>query len=57
MQGLNSVCDTHFDKGLKYFQKLSGAPKGVVLYDGDLEFENDELKVSNFRGYFNQFAE
>lgn len=44
-----------FDKGLKYFQKLSGAPKGVVLYDGDLEFENDELKVSNFRGYFNQF--
>jgi uncharacterized protein len=39
-----------FAKGVAYFQKISGqTQKGVVVYDGDLEFENDQCVVTNFK--------
>lgn len=42
-----------FAKGVNYFQKITGsAQKGMVIYDGDLEFENDKFASSNFRSMF-----
>jgi len=40
----------HFQKGVTYFQKISGQPqKGMVIYDGDLEFETEQHIATNFR--------
>ena len=39
-----------FLKGITYFKKLvPEAPPGVLIYDGDLEFENPEGSALNFR--------
>jgi hypothetical protein len=39
-----------FLKGITYFKKLvPEAPPGLLIYDGDLEFENPEGSALNFR--------
>jgi predicted AAA+ superfamily ATPase len=39
-----------FLKGIHYFQKISGQNEpGLLIYDGDLEFETDDSVVRNFR--------
>ena len=45
--------NTQFQKGIKYFQKISGQTnKGMLVYDGDLEFENEHTVATNFRTMF-----
>jgi uncharacterized protein len=42
-----------FQKGIQYIQKISGqSDKGMVIYDGDLRFENEQAVVTNFREMF-----
>ncbi|MCP4610663.1 MAG: ATP-binding protein [Planctomycetes bacterium] len=44
-----------FAKGVAYFQKISGQKeKGIVVYDGELEFENDQCVATNFRTIFSK---
>jgi predicted AAA+ superfamily ATPase len=39
-----------FLRGIRYFQKLSGDNRpGLLMYDGDLEFEKEEAVIKNFR--------
>ena len=39
-----------FLKGITYFKKLvPESPPGLLIYDGDLEFENPEGSALNFR--------
>ncbi len=39
-----------FIRGIRYFRKLSNPQgAGLLLYDGDLDFETDNVKVRNFR--------
>lgn len=45
--------NNRFAKGVAYFQKISGqTQKGMVVYDGDLTFENDKCAATNFRNVF-----
>lgn len=42
-----------FLKNLNYYHKISsGSEKGILVYDGDLEFERDNIRVRNFRSIF-----
>ena len=39
-----------FIKNIMYFQKLAKTgDKGVLIYDGDLEIEKQQVTVRNFR--------
>jgi len=47
----------HFLKGIKHFQKVSDkAQKGVLIYAGELQFENELAKVINFSGIYQVFV-
>lgn len=40
----------HFLKGIRYFRKISGSDQpGMLIFDGDLEMDTDEVSVRNFR--------
>ncbi len=42
-----------FLKNVKYLQKLmKTTDKGILIYDGDLEIETQNVKVTNFRNLF-----
>jgi hypothetical protein len=42
-----------FLKGIQYFQKLSDKiDHGLLIYDGDLEFETPAAHIRNFRTVF-----
>jgi predicted AAA+ superfamily ATPase len=39
-----------FLKGIHYYQKISGqSDPGLLIYDGELEFEKEDFAVRNFR--------
>ncbi|MBI9098439.1 MAG: DUF4143 domain-containing protein [Spirochaetaceae bacterium] len=43
-----------FTKNLRYFQKLmKTADQGLLIYDGDVEIETENIRVRNFRNLFN----
>ncbi|PIY31986.1 MAG: AAA family ATPase [Bacteroidetes bacterium CG_4_10_14_3_um_filter_42_6] len=47
----------HFLKGIKHFQKVSDkTQKGVLIYAGELQFENELAKVINFSGIYQVFV-
>ncbi|MBI9108276.1 MAG: ATP-binding protein [Spirochaetales bacterium] len=42
-----------FLKNIRYFQKLAGMDKdGLLIYDGELEFDSGNIRIRNFRNVF-----